>query len=187
MKKHTDQSKYILIMISLCFLLGGVIGCFFGSHPTESMTNYINHFFQAAKEGSVVAPGLLEASWTILRWPLLVIALHFSFVGLVGIPVLFVVRGFLLAFNIAAFASVLGDAGIPFLLLGAESLLSIPVLFLLGSYGISVLIRPKQIAVSRKKSDKIVYMRGIVICGGLLLFCIMWEQFVTPILLRGAF
>ena len=47
------------------------------------------------------SPPLLISVWETIRWPLLVFGLGFTTLGLLGIPLVFSVRGFLLAFSIA--------------------------------------------------------------------------------------
>ena len=71
-----------------------------GGH--DSLAAYIEGYLAAAKSGSVVlSPGLLSVLWESVRWPLFAFLMGFTALGVLGIPTLFAVRGFLLSFAAA--------------------------------------------------------------------------------------
>ena len=180
--------------ISACFLLGGIVGIVLANLVSgsgeEALVSYIKGFLSAVEGGSAKGPGFFLTAWSVLRWPILALLLSLSAVGLVGIPILFLARGFLFSFFVAAFVRVFGYSGamLCLLLIGAESLLSIPVLFILGAQGI--LLAAKGKPKGRLQEGRGHYFSkegpfgGInIICGFLLLICILWEAAVVPNLL----
>ena len=132
----------VLAVTAACFLLGGLVGCLLASHigggGQESLAAYVEGFLRAAQAGEITAPALASLVWDTVRWPLLALLLGFTALGLLGLPLLFAVRGFLLAFSIASFVRLFGGAGclLALLVFGVSGALSVPVLFVLGVQGL---------------------------------------------------
>lgn len=107
---------------------------FVGGAGQESLRAYLEGFLSTAQSGGTAVPALAVQLWDILRWPGLALLLGFTALGVLGLPLLFAVRGFLLAFSIAAFVQMFGSAGclLAFLVFGVSGGLSIPALFVLG-------------------------------------------------------
>ena len=128
----------VLAVTAACFLLGGLVGCLLASHigggGQESLAAYVEGFLRAAQAGEITAPALASLVWDTVRWPLLALLLGFTALGLLGLPLLFAVRGFLLAFSIASFVRLFGGAGclLALLVFGVSGALSVPVLFVLA-------------------------------------------------------
>jgi hypothetical protein len=127
-----------LLLLSAAFLLGGLAGCLLaaraGGAGAEALSAYLQGYLAAADADGVARPDVLSVLWQLVRWPLLAAALGLTPLGLLGIPLLFLVRGFLLSFAIASFFRVLGVSGLvmAFALFGLTGLLSVPVFFILG-------------------------------------------------------
>ena len=127
-----------LIILSACFLAGGLAGCLLaaqvGGAGEASLNQYLEAFLLAAQEGAVDVPALWAQIWDTLRWPLFALLLGFTALGVLGLPVLFTLRGFLLAFSIASFVRAFGGAGwlLACLVFGIGGVLSLPALFVLG-------------------------------------------------------
>jgi hypothetical protein len=184
-----------LLLLSSGFFLGGVFGCIFASsvcgNGSLALSSYINEFIASIRAGTIQMPSVLSSIWSIFRWPIITVLLSFTAFGMIGIPVLFFIRGFLFTFCVSSFALVLGKHGLlyAFLLLGVESFLSIPVLFLIGLQGIALSAQAK----NKKKRPKLkpytnepsVAVRN-AICICVLLFCTMWEILFVPMLISGA-
>ena len=77
---------------------------------------------------------MLSVVWSTIRWPVFAVLMGFTGLGLLGIPVLFSIRGFLLSFAITSFVRMFGGVGgvLAFLTFGVTGLVAIPVLFVLG-------------------------------------------------------
>lgn len=95
-------------------------------------------FFAPLRRGRLQRLRLASLVWDTVRWPLLALLLGFTALGLLGLPLLFVVRGFLLAFSIASFVRLFGGVGclLALLVFGVSGALSVPVLFVLGVQGL---------------------------------------------------
>ena len=130
-----------LAVISACFLAGGLAGCalagYVGGEGLESLSVYLNAFLQAAGAGEAQPPFLGALVWSSLRWPLLALLLGFTALGLLGLPALFAVRGFLLGFSIASFVRLFGQSGclLAVLVFGIPGAAAVPALFVLGVQG----------------------------------------------------
>lgn len=186
--------KAALPLLTTAFLVGAflgtlLVGCASGAGGT-ALSGYIEGFAAALRTGGLGAPSVLAACWSVLRWPLLVLALSYVRFGLIGIPLVLCARGFLFSFCIAAFVQVLGRSGLLFalLLLGVESFLSIPVLFILAAQALQRASVPKPIGKSRPaqavEQSPFVLLRN-TLCFSILLFCILWESLLLPLLLSG--
>lgn len=127
-----------LLVLTVSFLLGGLVGCALaasvGGAGSESLSAYIRNYMAASEAGLTNPPELLPLIWEVSRWPLLTLILGFTALGVVGIPVLFALRGFLFSFAFSAFVRMFGTTGeiLAVLIFGFTGLLEIPVLFVLG-------------------------------------------------------
>ena len=152
-------------------------------------------FLRAAQAGEITAPALASLVWDTVRWPLLALLLGFTALGLLGLPLLFAVRGFLLAFSIASFVRLFGGAGclLALLVFGVSGALSVPVLFVLGVQG----LLPARVLAGRVWGDgktpppygKLYFFRcgacAVALCVSLLLDCFVVPGLVSS--LAGTF
>ena len=129
---------YVLVLV-LCFLLGGLIGCLFvrSVSGSGSLDGYIRQYTGSMAE-HMVSLRFLPMLFDTLRIPVLVFLLGLSFVGIVGIPCIFAVRGFFLCLCVSCFIDAFGLRGtfLAFVLFGLSALISMPALFLLGVHGL---------------------------------------------------
>ena len=184
-----------LIMLSICFLAGSLTGCLVaaqvGGAGETSLNAYLQAFLQAAQSGAVDAPTLWSQVWDTLRWPLLALLLGLTALGVLGLPILFGVRGFLLAFSIASFVRAFGGSGwlLACLVFGIGEILSLPVLFILG---VQSFLSARALAARVRGEEKGRVLRGrdclvrCAMCGGILCVCILLEQTAVPALLSNA-
>ncbi len=190
-----SQNNAALLLIAGGFLLGGIFGCVMAAsvsgNGSLALSSYIQEFLTAMRNNTAAGPGLISAGWTVLRWPLLVMILSCSTLGVLGIPAVFFLRGFLFAFCISAFVQVLGASGLVFalLLLGVESFISIPVLFLLGSHALLRAASTKE-RRGKGRTGKILPQAPssifrYAVCALLLFFCMLWEAILLPLLLAN--
>jgi len=189
------QTHSALLVLSIAFILGGLLGSILAASVSGSgsaaLSTYIKDFLTALQSDAAQAPKVFSTLWSVLRWPLIAILLSFTSLGLIGIPALFFVRGFLFSFCVSAFVQVLGARGLLFalLLLGVESLLSIPVLFILGAQGflMSAQVKERKGRAKTVKAppNKPLPLLSHALCFFLLLFCTLWELFFLPMLLSS--
>ncbi len=130
-----------LVILSVSFFLGGVSGCLLAGRVSGEnspvLSGYLHDYLTAMLAGLTPHPEWISTLWETVRWPLLVLALGLTPLGLLGIPAVFFVRGFLLSFTVASFFCALGTFGLTFsfFLFGVVGLICIPVLFILGIQG----------------------------------------------------
>lgn len=191
-----ETNKPALILLSLAFLFGGIFAVILAASvsgsASETLSLYIKDFLSAVRDNTIQKPSLISTVWSIFRWPLLVVLFSYTSFGLIGIPAIFFLRGFLFSFCISAFVQVLGRQGLLFaiMLLGIESLLTIPVLFLLGTLGMSMATQAKGMGPilkpSKASSNHQSHFLSYALSLGVLLVCTIWELIFLPLLLSGA-
>ena len=161
----------------------------------ESLAAYVEGFLRAAQAWEITAPALASLVWDTVRWPLLALLLGFTALGLLGLPLLFAVRGFLLAFSIASFVRLFGGVGclLALLVFGVSGALSVPVLFVLGVQGLLA----ARVLAGRVWGDgktpppygKLYFFRcgacAVALCVSLLLDCFVVPGLVSS--LAGTF
>lgn len=184
-----------LAILSICFFAGGFIGCLVaaqvGGAGETSLNAYLQAFLQTAQVGEVAAPALWSQIWDTLRWPLLTLLLGFTALGVLGLPVLFIVRGFLLAFSIASFVRAFGVTGwlLACLVFGIGGALSLPVLFVMGVQSF-LSARALAARVRGEEKGRVLWGRDCLVrcamCGCILCVCILLERTAVPALLSSA-
>lgn len=183
------------LLFCLAFGLGGLLAFALASSLPESgnatLSAYIGDFVGSLREGALQKTSLGSAIFTVFRWPVLILLLSFTSFGVLGVPLVLFCRGFLFTFCVCAFAQVMGRQGVLFALslLGVESLLSIPALFVLATvaYARSQLLRSKnrKSAGNTRGVEPLLSPRS-VLCLIVLLGCTLWEWLLLPLLLSGA-
>lgn len=181
-----------LAVISVAFSLGAFIGIVtaanVGGSGQDSLTTYIENYFAAAKAGASAPPGLLVSFWDTVRWPLLAFLMGVTALGVVGIPALFSIRGFLLSFSISSFVRMFGGAGsiLAFFSFGLTGMLAIPSLFVLGVQGFAsaseLAIRALGAGKGPFPFGKIYWIR-CSLCVVALGLCAILEYWAVPALL----
>ena len=184
-----------LAVLAVSFLLGALAGClmsaFLEGEGLESLRAFLERFLRSAGEGGVEPAGQLSQIWAVLRWPLLALVLGFTALGVLGMPLLFAVRGFLLAFSAAAFVQVFGGAGclLAFLVFGLSGCLSVPALFVLGTQGLAASFRLAGRSLGEGKAPSPYGRAYFLRCGGCaaaLCVCLLLECLAVPALVAGA-
>lgn len=184
-----------LAVISVSFLVGGLAGSlmstFVGGAGQESLRNYLEVFLGSAQSGEMCAPGLAVQLWDLLRWPAAALLLGFTALGVLGLPLLFAVRGFLLAFSIAAFVQIFGSAGclMAFLVFGIGGGISVSALFVLGVQSLAASRRLASRFLGEGKEPSPYGRAYFLRCGGCaiaLCVCLFLERFAVPALVSGA-
>lgn len=127
-----------LLCLTVCFAVGGVGGCIFagrlGVNTQARLLDYFGYYFAALEDNTAFSLSSLSAVWEILRWPILTFFLGFTALGVVGLPVVFCVRGFLLTYAAAVLVRLYGITGLAVALsvFGVSAFLVLPALFTLG-------------------------------------------------------
>lgn len=183
-----------LMILSACFLLGGILGAAFGGLMSEAsaqeLAAYLNTYLTLARDGGIPVE-FWGVAWEQFRLLLAVSLLGLTALGGVGIPVLFGVRGFLFAFSVAGLCRVFGTAGlVPGLFLfGLPAFLWAPVLFLAGAQCVNsawVLLRRLRLESREPLPFTSAYWGRLGLCGAALMVCVMLEYLAAPVLLAAA-
>ena len=141
--------------------------------------------YAPAVDARAGAVSFWAALWDIGRWPLLVWILGSTALGRWMVPLAFGVRGFLLSFAVAGL-SVADQGGVllAFCLFGLSALVSLPVLFLLGSqsWEMAGQIRGRLFATLSDYPRRYWLRRLIGLIG--VLVCALAEYWWLPAVLR---
>lgn len=191
----SGETTPALAVLAVCFLAGGLLGALAAANASaggaEGLDAYLSAFLSQAQGGLLRSPSLPAQIWTVARWPGLAVLLGFSTVGLVGIPLLFGVRGFLLSFSIASFVRVYGAAGglLAALVFGTSGCIAVPILFVLGVQGLQA-SRALAVRLLEERRRMLPYDRAYWLrcglCTGGLAFCVLLEWAAVPSLVSGA-
>ena len=183
--KRTQMSGlWCVLVIAGGFLLGGALGCMLGSFAAESgmeeVTHYLRDFLALARSREVFwsVPSVL---WNRGRWLLCCGILALSGIGAVALPVLFGLRGFLLAFGVSCFVRVFGVLGLipSALLFAVPALLWAPGFLLLGIFAFKR---------SCRKGEPVGndFRNGVFVAGIFLVLCVVFECGLLPRLMSAA-
>ena len=182
-----------LLLLGAAFLLGGAAGCAasgaVAGEGLEALEEYLRGYLELAVRDAV-RPPLWSTVWEVIRFPLAAAVLGFTALGVVGLPVLFGVRGFLLCYAAASFYRVFGLAGeVPaFILFGLPALIWLPVLFQLGVQGLLASYALLRRALGEGRYPLRYGRRYLARCGVCALAlagCAAVEYFAVPVLLAA--
>lgn len=202
MRKHavrvldlpSNSTCAALIILSVLFLIGGLAGCSLINQTDgigeAAVGEYIEGYLSSTLSGDVSMPAFLFLVWKTVRWPLFLVVLGLTPIGLVGIPVLFLIRAFLLSFSIAAFFHILGTQGLilGFVLFGLSGAIQIPVFFVLGiQCFLNSCSIVSQLVGDSKRSltfDKVQLIRYLI-CFAAVIICCVIEFYAVPTVLNS--
>lgn len=190
-----SELQSALFCLTVCFAVGGAGGCVFaGRLGTEIQTRLLDYFsdYFAVLNGNTTAGfSSLSAVWEILRWPLLTFFLGFTALGVIGLPAVFCVRGFLLSYAVAVLVRLYGTGGmaVSLAVFGVSGFLVLPALFILGvdSFRGAGAMAVKLTGDSKRTSPP---EQGRLLragcCGALLVAASVLQLHLTPVLLTAA-
>lgn len=194
MTHGSEQGRLsVLLCLTACFAAGVLAGCFFagvlGAEAQRHLCAYLGDYFAGLRDGELVAPSLFSTVWELCRWPLLVFVLGFTALGAVGVPVVFLVRGFLLSYSVSVFVRLFGVAGLAAAatVFGVCALFVLPVLFVLGADAMGSAWA--QASVFWGEHPVVFWPGRLVHAGGCALLLAAGtgvQLWLTPVLLRTA-
>lgn len=183
-----------LAVLSIAFLLGGGAGCLFAAlsngEGAQELSRYLAGYLALAQEGGLPR-SLWPILWGQLKYLLIALVLGLTALGVVGLPVLFGVRGFLFTFPVACFCRVFGGSGLfpAFILFGLPALLWSAALFLMGAAALPSSLQLLESSLGEGRGGafpKGAYWCRAGLCVGLGLAAGLLEHWVVPVLLRAA-
>lgn len=170
-----------LIILLVCFGIGVISGIAFAHflQPDTILTDYLLEYCAALKEHRIQSP-FLSILWDCFRWPVFTILLGTTALGLIGIPILFAARGFLLAFSVSLFGQIMHADGIALaaVLFSVSLLLVLPTLFVLGYSGLNTALHrlPSKVFPGAGAYHAETYLA----CGGILVVSVALQWAVLP-------
>ena len=184
----------VLAVIAASFFLGGLAGCLvasqLGGSGAEALNAYLDSFLQTARSGDLMAPTLPALVWDAVRWALPTLLFGFTALGLLGLPLLFAARGFLLSFVIASLIRLFGGAGclLALALFGLNGAFSVPALFVLGvqSFQTAYILAGRVWGGGKSPMPYgRAYFSRCGVCAAALCVCMLLDRFVIPALVSG--
>ena len=184
-----------LVTVGGAFFVGGLAGCgmacWAGGLGGEALRVYLEAFLASASAGGAARPELASMVWELIRWPLLTFLLGFTALGVIGVPLLFGVRGFLLSFSITSFVRLFGGSGslLAFLVFGISGCLAVPALFVLGVQSLMAACRLAAGGTAGEGWRCAGYGRTYFVrcgaCACALCVCMLLEYLAVPALVAG--
>lgn len=174
-----------LAVLAACFGVGAVSGFLFSAvgGDNQELRDYLQQYFQAVGQGSVLEPPLGATIWDLIRWPLAAFLLGLTPAGAVGVPLLVGGRGFLLAFAATTFARLFHLPGMAAALaaFGVTLLVAVPVLFVVSAdaFRQSLNRLPGAAAAPVHWTER---ARALAPCAGLLVLAVALQQTLMPAL-----
>ena len=187
-----DRQLYriLLSIVSFVFILGVTAGALLAHRmdagPDSALFAYLQGYAGLVQQDGGIP--LWRAFADAFLFPALALAAGFTLFGAAVIPLLLLVRGFLLSFSIAAFVSVFGINGLWLALgeLGFQCVFGVPCLIVLSAYGAHMALKLLSVARGGLPGGGAMINRGLVlrlgICTLLLTACALTDAYATPIL-----
>lgn len=181
-----------LVVTAAFFALGSLLGGFASAATigtgSELISSYLEGFLTGVQSDGLLYPDLFQFLWLSLRWPLAAFILGFSSLGVLGLPILSGLRGFLFSFAVGVFAQTLGQKGLiaAFFLFGISGSISVPVFLLVSTQSF---LASRCLASRGPGKSEFPYNRAYVLrcCFSVLFLCIglILEWNFVPGLLVG--
>jgi stage II sporulation protein M len=177
------------------FILGITAGALLAHRvdagPDSAMGTYLLGYAELLRTGGAAAVPVWRAFLDAFLFPALALLSGLTLLGVAAIPLLLLVRGFMLSFSVTAFVAVFGIDGLWLALgeLGLQCILGVPCLILLSVYGAYMAL--KLLMAARGKADNIdgnrrIFPRPLIlragICAVLLTACALADAYLTPML-----
>ncbi|MBD5133957.1 MAG: hypothetical protein HDT38_05745 [Clostridiales bacterium] len=173
-----------LAVLCACFAAGIVCGFLFSclGRDDAELLEYLSRYFQMAGQGDGVEPSLWLSVWDLARWPLAAFLLGSTALGVLGLPILLGVRGFLLAFAATTFVRLFGLPGLAASLtaFGVTALVAVPVMFAIAADAFRQ-------SLGRLAGERAPAWgpraQALAPCAGLLVLAVALQQTLMPALL----
>ncbi len=189
------KGKPTLVVVVFFFALGGVIGILVAGQlqgdGSQSLMAYLTPLIEGVEEGTSYAPNGISLLWEHGRWFLLLCLAALTPFGIFAIPLLMLLRGFILGYTSATLLCLFGTQGmvVALILVTLPELVVLPALLFFAGEG---LLHAKNLALKGKGTE-----RGLALAQWLtlpvampcllaLLGAICIECWMVPSLLRWA-
>lgn len=188
------QGKTTLLALLFFVLMGGLVGILAAGkldyNGSQGLMAYLDPLVEGITAGSQISPGVGSVLWEHCRWLLLMALAGMTAFGIFLVPLLAILRGFILAYSGATFMCFFGSQGIwlALILVLLPELTALPTLLLFGGRR---LCHAKDVALrhlpeGRDKEERSVPFFGIsqlIPCLLGLLATLLIELWMVPPLL----
>lgn len=191
-QRHTEHSGwdglFCLVVLGGSFSAGALCGFLLAAFGQTSaqLSDYLRAYFQMAGSTGGLELSLWSVVWDLVRWPLFVAAMRFTALGIVGIPAVMLVRGFLLSYAAATFSRLFGGGGAVAALavFGITVLLAVPVLFVAAQDSFQAALARRTGAPTAQVQPE-NRLTALSVCVGLLVLAAALQRTVMPALLSA--
>lgn len=179
-------------LLGVLFLTGSIAGCLAAgllkAEDNGALLERLEGYLTLLRSGA--GGQFLPVLWRTVRVPLAAFLLGLTAIGLIGLPVLFAVRGFCLSYAVAVFYRLMGMQGLALgaCLFGLSALVWLPALLELGitgftgSYGLLRRVTGDSRYPLPAGGGR--YWLRCGFCAGALLVCVGIEYILIPALIR---
>ena len=180
-----------LLVLGAGFILGVLSGCLLASFSrggsSAHLFSYLDGYFSLLETGGGAETTLFSTFWEIGRWPLFAGLMATTLFGVIALPGLLLVRGFLLAYAVSVFICLYGGWNgllLAAVIFGVPALSSVASLFIIGRY---VLCRHGRERPAGGREDNGTRKRLLAAVFPVLLwiFCgTVIQHWISPVLLN---
>lgn len=197
-KKARVRVPLALAVNTAAFALGGLGGfCLAGwlaGRGWLTFSGWLESYALGLAEMKASGVSFFAVLWDALRWPLFVLALGYTALGVWMVPVMFALRGFFLCFSVAALCGA-GQGGFPLALVlwGLGGTIKLPAFFLLGtrSWSQAVSLGGRPLALPADWDGRYLAQTGLILgcvagCAWVEFWCVPGLlQWIAPLLQAG--
>lgn len=196
-QKESGVHRARLLMVCFFFLLGvslsRALRGLVGQDEDLLLREYLLQYAGLMLQDEESAASILTVLWTYFRYPLLLFLAGLTAMGVVAIPLLWIVQGCSLAFSVACFTSAMGRSGVLLALVtfGVRSLFVLPCGLLLSLWSLDGALQRFRERGQRQRGKKKGpgssqhYLRCAV-CFAVILIGVIVELSLVPKLLKLA-
>ncbi len=195
-RNYLVKNLPLLFFVIFVFVVGVVFGSLairtLDSAKRLEMMDFLSNFFSglAGSMEQQYQTGLQETIWLNLKIILFMWILSLSIIGVIGIPILVFLKGFVIGFTVGFLVNELGLKGMIFALASIlpHNLITIPATIFAGVLAISFGIALLKTLISKKQLNTGQYLLNysgiMVLIGGFLLISSLIETFITPVFME---
>jgi len=180
-----------LVLLPAFFMLGAAAGClsalYIQTDLDGTLVSYVDGYLSLARAGNS-GPLFLSALLNAFKYHAIIVVCGLSGLGIVLIPGVMAVRGFLLTYAVTTFVRVLGYGGLLLSagIFGAQCLIALPCLLLLGYQAFGSARTLFSLSTGGKKIGAPaigrVYMLRTGLCAAALTVGAVIDAYLTPLL-----
>lgn len=184
-----------LLLISFFFLFGVLLGQVFANRTPDSVISeikrYLADYICLCGVRDFSSEAFFSTLWSYFRYPLLSLLLGFSSVGVLFLPCISVVFGFLLSYSVSCFVASFGTFGVFFSLavFGLRCFVTLPCFLISAVYSFrsSLVLAGAAFGRSRRTASIHLgrgYFKLFSVLVMILVISVCVESFFSPLLLR---